>query len=148
MINGPVQSYFEHSDDLARGMQSTRGQNLQNEMRQHDGLNHAEYESVGWEPTCECNGKFVTRYEMYEGRKGKMKKRKIVEYFPTIPLEEHPITPCVCMDLFSGSGTTLEAGHNLGLDYVGIEISDTYIQDHIIPRMAKCEGLFSKLKII
>ena len=142
------QSYFEHGDDLASGMQSTRGQNLQNEMRQHDGLNHAEYESVGWEPTCECNGKFVTRYEMYEGRKGKMKKRKIVEYFPTIPLEEHPITPCVCMDLFSGSGTTLEAGHNLGLDYVGIEISDTYIQDHIIPRMAKCEGLFSKLKII
>lgn len=107
-----------------------------------------EYESVGWEPTCECNGKFVTRYEMYEGRKGKMKKRKIVEYFPAIPLEEHKTVPCVAMDLFAGSGTTLEAAHNLGLDYVAVEISDAYIHEHIIPRMQQCEGIFSKLKIV
>lgn len=142
------QSYFEHGDDLARGMQNTRGQNRQNEMRQYDGLNYAEYESIGWQPTCECNGKFVTSYEEYEGRKGKIKNRKVVTYVPSIPLEQHPILPCIGMDLFAGSGTTLEACVNLHLDYVGIEISDAYIHEHIIPRMRECEGLFSKLKIV
>ena len=63
-------------------------------------------------------------------------------------MEDHKTVPCVIADLFAGSGTTLEAGYNLGLDYVGIEISDQYIHEHIIPRMHKAEGVFSKLKIL
>jgi DNA modification methylase len=47
--------YHDHGEDGSRGMTQTNGTNLQNKMRDA-GIGGAEYESKGWEKTCNCPG--------------------------------------------------------------------------------------------
>lgn len=46
--------YHDHSADLQKGMQSVRGSNVQNKMRDA-GIPAAEYITTGWAPTCSHN---------------------------------------------------------------------------------------------
>jgi DNA modification methylase len=46
------------------------------------------------------------------------------------------------LDPFAGSGTTLEIAARLDRECIGIELSEKYIQDLILPRMAKIAPLF------
>ena len=48
-------SYHPHLDDETLGMRGCRGGNAQNKMRDA-GIPGAEFESKGWQPTCECHG--------------------------------------------------------------------------------------------
>ena len=56
--------------------------------------------------------------------------------------------PCIVLDPFAGSGTTLEVAHKLGRDYIGIELNPKYVEENIVPRMQQAEGIFGKLTII
>lgn len=47
------QGYHDHKSDLTQGMQSVRGTNIQNRMRDA-GINSAEYVTTGWEKPCKC----------------------------------------------------------------------------------------------
>lgn len=47
--------YHDHEEDGSRGMTQTNGSNIQNKMRDA-GIDCAEYETKGWQKTCECDG--------------------------------------------------------------------------------------------
>lgn len=119
--------------------------------------------TVGWEPTCECHGKFVTRkgavlgygsYHAHEqdgvayglrqdgngpasnpGMPTKEFERTIREYVSEIPLDEHPVSPCVVLDPFIGAGTTCVVAIDLGRDSIGIDLSKKYLDENAIPRI-------------
>lgn len=70
-------------------------------------------------------------------------------HFATYPIEI-PIT-CIragsragdaILDPFAGSGTTLEAAHRLGRQYVGIELNQVYVDTLIRPRLDNVMPLF------
>ena len=107
-------------------------------------------ETTGWQPTCSCHGKFVKRLvkrvrfgdwsdkgdneldgRLTPPRKERNPKPSEVEeealvYEPAIPLEDHPIVPCVVLDPFAGSGTTGAVARRLGRSAILIELNPSY----------------------
>lgn len=59
----------------------------------------------------------------------------VKEYVPSIPLEEHPIVPCVLLDPFIGSGTLCVVALENGRHSFGIDLSERYLKDNAIPRI-------------
>ncbi len=132
---------------------------LKNQTNQDD---YRPSKTVGWEPTCECHGKFVKKkkvmgFGLYhdhsqdgvemglrQGGKGpaavvgeptKEFERIVDVYVPNIPLEEHPVIPCTVLDPFMGSGTTAAVSLSLGRRSVGIDLSQVYLENNAIPRI-------------
>jgi DNA modification methylase len=126
-----------------------------------------EVSTVGWEPTCECRGRFekaVVRKLKYlrdsngqkdcsdegvdtnvRGISGKAwqeaehgdedyQEVAAMRYVSDLPLDEHPVTPCVVLDPFEGSGTIALTCVNLGRRHVGSELSREYF-DMIVRRL-------------
>jgi DNA modification methylase len=120
-----------------------------------------EVSTVGWEPTCECHGRFEKRVgeglKVVSGLGGHEKKANygnhakggstlrapvgyekkeiiIVEYVSDLPLDEHPIAPCVVLDPFVGSGTVLEVAAEEGRRSIGIDLSADYLRKFAIRR--------------
>lgn len=130
---------------------------------------HTTKATNDWEPSCTCNGYFVTRvvkvkvkrrkdkgkdtydrdHSQRENRNGMdsvsldpnvetievEKKKKVREYKGFIPLEEHPIAPCVVLDPFIGSGTTARVCMELERRVWGIELSEEYLTKHCVERV-------------
>lgn len=48
---------------------------------------------------------------------------------------DEQISPCIVMDPFVGSGTTVVAAINLGRHGIGIDVSAPYLDEHAIPRI-------------
>ena len=123
---------------------------------------YPKVETIRWEPTCTCYGEFVKRkgtrkgYGAYHshqadgvgyglrqdggplsdpGEPTKEFETTIVEYVPSIPLEEHPIRPCVLLDPFIGSGTCAVVALEHGRQCWGIDLSTQYLRENAIPRI-------------
>jgi hypothetical protein len=56
---------------------------------------------------------------------------------PTCQCNAGPPTPCTVLDPFLGSGTTAATARRLGRNWIGIELSKEYCDDHIIPRLSE-----------
>lgn len=99
--------------------------------------------TTGWEPTCECNGKFVEEIVQLEKENayGDMQEA-ITTYYSDIPLTEHPIIPALVLDPFSGAGTTAMVAKKIRRDFVGVELNQKYI-DISERRFRKEFGLFN-----
>ncbi len=94
-----------------------------------------DVKTIGWEPTCTCNGSFERKRRIVRDKDGKRIVEYVQEYMPTIPLEEHPVEPCVVLDPFVGSGTTNVVAIANGLRSIGIDLSEDYLRHNAIPRI-------------
>jgi DNA modification methylase len=102
-----------------------------------------EVKTVGWEPTCECFGKFerrkisaTRRVDAAASDKNNQRiEETVVEYVSDLPLDEHPVSPCVVLDPFIGSGTTCEVAIDYGLHSIGIDLSEKYLRLNAVPRI-------------
>jgi hypothetical protein len=106
--------------------------------------------TLGWAPTCECNGKLVKKsittievpdwsspefaaaagIESTQRKMGNPQPREvekvILEYKSDMPLEKHPVVPCVVLDPFAGAGTTGKVARSLGRSSIMIELNKQY----------------------
>lgn len=95
-----------------------------------------EVKTLRFEPTCECLGKQVkTRVETVDEETGKVKKRIVYNYFSDLPLDQHPVKPCVVLDPFVGSGTSCVVAIDHGRHSIGIDLSEEYLKKNAIPRI-------------
>jgi len=60
---------------------------------------------------------------------------KYVEPPKTVPLELIPTKPCIVLDPFVGSGTTLLEARRLGRDAIGIDMSFDYLHNQARERL-------------
>lgn len=111
---------------------------------------------LGWEPTCTCFGHFEEKmsdavyFGCWSDREGidharmgwkdghvepQIIKKKIDVYVPSIPLEEHPVRPCIVLDPFIGSGTTCAVSLEHGRWSWGIDLSEKYLTENAQPRI-------------
>jgi DNA modification methylase len=91
--------------------------------------------TTGWEPDCECNGRF---------EKIEADGETSMLYIPSKPIEEHPISPCTVLDPFMGSGTTALVSIKSRRNFIGVELNEKYIaaaNDRISQELAQ-ERLF------
>ena len=51
------------------------------------------------------------------------------------------VTPCVVLDPFVGSGTTVATALTLGRAGVGVDLSEVYLRDNAVPRIEEAMGL-------
>lgn len=120
-----------------------------------------EVKTVGWEPTCECNGKLekrntiklvaVTGVGEHEKKSqtvnsrerstlraplGYEEKESIeIVYVSDLSLDDHPVTPCTVLDPFIGSGTTACVALALGQHSIGIDLSREYLEKNAVSRV-------------
>jgi DNA modification methylase len=64
----------------------------------------------------------------------------VTEYVSSLPLEEHPVVPCLVLDPFVGSGTTAAVCVKLGRRAWGIDLSKTYLTCNAVPRVSEALG--------
>src|SRR6185436_1660681 len=109
-----------------------------------------EKKTTGWQPTCECHGRFVRGKRVVEsdtstwngskfddgkneethpnvGKNRQPKEMPCWIYEPSIPLLDHPVAPCTVLDPFLGSGTTAQVALELGRHCIGIELNASYL---------------------
>lgn len=120
-------SWTKHDGNAIKmGMMSGNTTNAKQLMRSKD--DPYTVQTIGWQPTCECNGMFVTHVlpagdPLYDPDDD----NEYVLYESSILLSEHPIVPAIVLDPFSGAGTTALVARKLGRDFVGIELSSEYV---------------------
>jgi DNA modification methylase len=137
-----------------------------------NGVAGVEVRTLGWEPGCECHGKFVkrkgkrlrylsnsnnqkagaddkidTNVRGISGAAWKAHKERtdhppeayddveVDVYVSDLPLDEHPVVPCVVLDPFVGSGTAVAVAVDLGRAGWGIDLSEGYLRKNAVPRV-------------
>ncbi len=63
------------------------------------------------------------------------RKTETVDWLPTCDCPDHDPVPCTVLDVFCGSGTTLEKARQLGRDGIGIDLSFDYLANEAKERL-------------
>ncbi len=97
-------------------------------------------ENWGADSSGEYNGEGTKDYDSAGAQNPSDVKRRIIEnatqereetiwvYESDIPLDKHPIVPCVVLDPFSGAGTTILVSKKFGRHSIGIELNGDYCE--------------------
>jgi hypothetical protein len=56
---------------------------------------------------------------------------------PTCTCDAGEPVPCTVLDPFTGSGTTPDVARQLGRNWIAVELSADYCDEHIIPRLTE-----------
>lgn len=116
-----------------------------------------EARTAGWEPTCTCFGRIEkvrgsrrrsdaiampgyagnARLSGYAdmGELSETVEKSVTIYVSNLPLDEHPVHPCVVLDPFVGSGTACVVALEHGRHAVGIDLSEKYLRENAVPRV-------------
>ena len=106
-------------------------------------LRPAVLETIGWRPGCDCHGQPLEtpipcsdcegRGSIGEGKErrlcGKCEGGRTLGQwrYPPDCLEQWPKRPCIVLDPFAGTGTTLRVAEDEGRWWIGIDISEEYL---------------------
>jgi hypothetical protein len=85
-------------------------------------------ETTGFRPTCTCGTEYPIPQEELDA------DPTLLDDFE---IEPFPPIPCTVLDPFLGSGTVADVARQLGRRWIGIELSKSYCDDHIIPRLSE-----------
>ena len=77
------------------------------------------------EPSEESDEDYKTRIEPIQ-----TERIRLLKIFAPLPT-----TPCIVLDLFFGSGTTGLVTQDNGRKFIGIELSEKYCEEIVIPRL-------------
>jgi hypothetical protein len=121
--------YPAYGDDYREGSGTGNG-SAGRKVNPLGGSTMARYESrsVGWSPTCSCDGTFVEEDapEDWMSREGGL-PRKVRRFVPG-PNGVRPPVPCTVLDPFVGSGTTVLVANALGRRGIGLDLSAKYLR--------------------
>jgi DNA modification methylase len=84
--------------------------------------------TTGWIPTCSCGTERPIPQEELDA------DPTLLDDFEIEPFE--PV-PCTVLDPFTGSGTAPDVARQLGRNWIAVELSADYCDDHIIPRLTE-----------
>jgi len=93
----------------------------------------AEYNTVGWQPTCKCVSTGTPDFI------GDTDKHEVTMSYP------EPI-PCTVLDTFFGSGTTGLVAAKLGMNCIGIELNPNYVK-MAVGRLKRELGLLCDVEV-
>ncbi len=103
-----------------------------------------ESKTIGWKPTCKCyNTDPFPKYpkqgkdesdEVYEERIEpiRIEQLRLLELWKPLL-----VVPCIVCDIFLGSGTSFVVSNKHGRNFIGIELSESYLKDIAVPRIEK-----------
>lgn len=123
-----------------------------------------ETKTIGWRPTCCCHGKLLkkkvkvakqvvddqgsekkntlqdvglrsNKSTLTNPSKAKTHEEYVEEYVSQLPLDQHPVRPCIVLDPFIGTATTAEVAIRHGRWCWGIDLSEKYLKENAIPRI-------------
>lgn len=110
--------------------------------------------TITWWPSCECHGKFITEKIIilpddpeYDADSDE-NYYEVKTYMPDIPLDQHPVSPDIVLDIFGGAGTTAVVAKKLLRDFVLVELNEKYVKEIAVPRMQDVHGMFYTPKIV
>jgi DNA modification methylase len=149
-------SYHDHGDDGGKGQMQQRGENRQNALREEGGMVSKEHETVGWYPTCRCDGlkklpplpqsprlrppeDAGDGWEPSEAEKAYLEIQREIWRFDCGVIygkwrllcrasEKLKTSPAVVLDPFGGAGTTGLVADRLGRDAVLVELKADYAE--------------------
>jgi len=79
--------------------------------------------------------------ETIDVRRGPVVDTVTLGWKPSCKCEGAQVVPCIILDPFAGSGTTLRVAKRMNRDFVGIELNGKYITDLIEPSLAEINPL-------
>lgn len=74
------------------------------------------------------------------GLDGKPQKVVTLGWEKSCSCSLNPPTPCIVLDPFCGSGTTVAVAKSLGRVGWGIDLSEEYLREHAVPRVVTTDG--------
>jgi DNA modification methylase len=159
--------YNDHSGDKTIGMMQNRGENRQNALREEGGIVGKETETIGWYPSCGCDGlpplpklpppprveseddeptaaeeaALEVAREAWRAECAVVheERRKLC-----VPASKLRTVPCVVLDHFGGAGTTGLVADRAQRDAILIEMNPKYAA-MALKRIEGDGGLFSKV---
>lgn len=97
-------------------------------------------QTLGWRPTCSCHdGDYRTEYPKAHSARKRGQRDLTGDWWRRVrrrPGKDHwPVVPCVVLDPFCGSGTSMEVAIDLDRDFFGIDLNGDYLKNFAQPRI-------------